>query len=70
MYVCEVCGAEAEPLSEPCIVYAVELEIVHSRHGLKRLEGRGAYFHATCYPEDSDESARKPMPTSVYDGGA
>jgi len=25
MYVCEVCGAEAEPLSEPGIVYAVEL---------------------------------------------
>jgi hypothetical protein len=70
MYVCEVCGADVEPLSEPGIVYAVELELVHSRRGLERLEGRGAYFHVTCYPEDSDEWAPKPMPASAYDGGA
>src|SRR5262249_4537872 len=70
MYVCEVCGAEADPLSEPGIVYAVELEIVHSRRGLEQLEGPGAYFHVPCYPEASNEWARKPMPTSVYDGGA
>jgi hypothetical protein len=69
MYVCEVCGIEVEPLSEPGIVYAIELEIVHSARGLEQLEGRGAYFHVTCYPEDSDEWARKPIPASAYQGG-
>ena len=69
VYVCEVCGVEVEPLSEPGIVYAVELEIVHSGRGLEQLEGRGAYFHVTCYPEDSDQWVGKPIPASLYDGG-
>jgi len=69
MYACEVCGVEIDPVNEPGIVYAVELEIAHSRRGLEQLEGRGAYFHATCYPADSDEWAPKPMPASVYQGG-
>jgi hypothetical protein len=69
VYVCEVCGTELEPLSGPGIVYAVELEIVHSRHGLEQLEGRGAYFHVTCFPEHSEEWVRKPMPASVYERG-
>ena len=65
MYECEVCGAELDPLSEPGIVYAVELELVHSQRGIEQLEGRSAYFHGTCFPEESGEWLRKPMPASV-----
>jgi hypothetical protein len=67
---CEVCGVEVDPI-EPGIVYAVELEMVHSQRGLEQLEGRGAFFHVTCFREESDESegwVRKPTPASVFDG--
>ena len=69
MPVCEICSVELDPRSEPGIVYAVELELVHSRHGIEQLEGRAAYFHVDCFPEESDEWRRKPMPASVYEGG-
>ena len=69
MYVCEVCGAEVEPLAEPGVVYAVELELVSSQLGLEQLEGRGAFFHVTCFPEESGEWVRKSMPATVYEGG-
>jgi len=69
MLECEVCRAEIDPPSEPGIVYAVELELVRSRHGIEQLEGRGAYFHATCYPNESDDWREKPLPAGVYQGG-
>jgi hypothetical protein len=69
MNTCEVCGAELE-LTEPGIVYAVELEMVNSSRGLKQLDGYGAFFHATCVPEESEEWVRKPMALSVYERGA
>jgi hypothetical protein len=68
MQTCEVCGVELDP-AEPGIVYAVELEMVHSGRGLEQLEGRGAFFHVTCFPEESEEWVRRPMPASVYEGG-
>ena len=73
MYVCETCGTEVDPLSEPGIVYAVELELVHSRRGIEQLEGRGVFFHVTCFPEESGEWRewrKKPMPAWAYLGGA
>jgi hypothetical protein len=69
MYECEVCRTAMDPSSEPGIVYAVELELVHSRRGIEQLEGRGAFFHATCFPNETDEWRRKPMPATVYEGG-
>jgi hypothetical protein len=51
------------------VVYAVELELVQSRYGLEQLEGRGAFFHVGCFPEDSGEWLRKPMPAEAYRGG-
>ena len=68
MYTCETCSAEVDPLSEPGIVYAVELELVHSKQGIEQLEGRGVFFHVTCFPEDSDQWRRKPMPAALYQG--
>src|SRR5262245_35643769 len=69
MYACEVCGVELDSLAGPGVVYAVELEMVHSRRGLEQLEGRGAFFHVTCFPEESGKWGRKPMPATVYEGG-
>jgi hypothetical protein len=69
VYVCEVCGVEVEPRTEPGIVYAVELEMVHASRGLEQLEGRGAFFDVKYFPEESDEWAQKPVPASAYHGG-
>jgi hypothetical protein len=62
VFVCETCRDEVHPDSEPGIVYAVELELVQTPQGIAYLEGRGVFFHATCFPEESDRWREKPMP--------
>ena len=64
MLVCETCRDEVRPKSEPGIVYAVELELVQTPQGTEFLEGRGAFFHATCFPEESERWREKPMPVA------
>ena len=68
MHICETCGTEVDPLSEPGIVYAVELELAHSRRGIEQLEGRGAFFQATCFPGESEQWLEKPIPADAYRG--
>ena len=70
MYVCETCSEEVDPLSEPGIVYAVELELVQAPTGLVHLEGKGVFFHVECFPEESDTWRQKPIPTDLYAHGA
>ena len=50
MSVCETCRDELHPESELGIVYAVELELIQTPHGIEYLEGGGVFFHLSCFP--------------------
>jgi hypothetical protein len=66
MFVCETCK-ESVDLSDPDVVYAVEVKEALRFIGTEEVEGRGVYFHEECFPWDDPAYREKLRPEVVHE---
>lgn len=68
MHICEICRQPVRPASDPGIVYAVELARTHAiGPTTEHEEGRGVFFHDSCFPTGSMRYQQKRMPDAIDD---
>lgn len=66
MFVCEACRVPID-MSDPDVVYAVELREAVRFLGTDVIEGAGVFFHVPCFPYDTAAYRVKQRPERLHE---